>query len=319
LFKNNFTRFSIVNFGALVNFSLRLCDSVAKIKMFRTIEISETKMEFEGLTFVTVKSRALGARADLTLFAPLANEAERGALLREKKSTTATTQSNAPRSEQKNIPLVILLHGVYGSHWAWAMKGFAHRTLQRLVCAKEIPPLALAMPSDGLWGDGSGYVPHATQNFEKWIVEEVPAAAISALPCVSEKSALFIAGLSMGGFGALRIGAKYPEKFRAISGHSSITHFEQMKLFVEEDLARYGAKPEDNSVLETMLRNKDALPSIRFDCGTEDPLLEHNRELHQQLTANKIPHHYEEFPGGHEWKYWETHLADTLKFFAASL
>lgn len=252
-------------------------------------------MEFEGLRFLTVKSRALGGRADITFFAP--REAE-GA---------------------KDIPLVILLHGVYGSHWAWAMKGFAHRTLQKLVTAREIPLMALAMPSDGLWGDGSGYLPHARQNFEKWIVEEVPAAAPAILPCVSMSSPLCIAGLSMGGFGALRIGAKYPQRFRAIGGHSSITHFEQLKMFVEEPASAYCASPEDWSVLETMLRRRDALPPIRFDCGTEDQLIEHNRELHRQLLANNIAHMYEEFPGGHAWTYWETHLADTLKFFGKAL
>ena len=252
-------------------------------------------MELEGLQFVTVKSRALSARADITLFAP------------------------AEAKNLQDIPLVILLHGVYGSHWAWAVKGHAHRTAQRLIGAGEIPPLALAMPSDGLWGDGSGYVPHSRKNFEQWIIEEVPSAARTALPCVSEKSPLFIAGLSMGGFGALRLGAKYPRKFRAVAGHSSITHFEQIKPFVEEDLALSGVAPENFCVLETMLRNRAALPPIRFDCGTEDQLLEPNRELHRQLEANKIPHLYEEFPGGHDWKYWETHLADTLKFFGAAL
>jgi putative tributyrin esterase len=263
--------------------------------MFHTIEDSGPQREFEGLQFLTVKSRALGGRADITFFAP--HEAE-----------------NA-----KDVPLVILLHGVYGSHWAWAMKGFAHRTLQRVVSAKEIPPMALAMPSDGLWGDGSGYLPHARQDFEKWIGEEVPEAATKALPCVSINSPLFIAGLSMGGFGALRLGAKYPQRFRGIGGHSSITHFDQLKQFVEEEAARYGVKDEDKSVLETMLRNRAALPPIRFDCGTEDKLIEHNRELHRQLEANGISHTYEEFPGGHDWKYWETHLAETLRFFGECL
>lgn len=259
--------------------------------MFRTIENSGSNVEFEGLRFVTVKSQALAARADITLFAP-----------REAASA-------------KDIPLVTLLHGVYGSHWAWAMKGLAHRTLQRLTSAKEIPMMALAMPSDGLWGDGSGYLKHRNQDFEKWIVEEVPAAAITGLACISAASPLMISGLSMGGFGALRIAAKYPGKYRAASGHSSITHFEQMKQFVAEDLGSYQAKAEDQSVFETMLRHRVALPPVRFDCGTEDPLLEDNRTLHRQLEANGITHHYEEFAGGHDWKYWETHLADTLRFF----
>lgn len=177
----------------------------------------------------------------------------------------------------------------------------------------------LALPSDGLWGDGSGYLPHRTQDFERWIVQEVPAAVARAVPGVTPRSPRFIAGLSMGGFGALRLGAKYPEHFRAMSGHSSVTHFDQLTRLVEERPDRYTALTEDRSVLETMLRHPARLPPFRFDCGTDDPLLPHNRALHAALERAGVPHTYEEFPGGHEWSYWERHLPDTLRFFAATL
>lgn len=260
---------------------------------FRTIEISDPRFEHEGLRQITVKSAALKGRADVTLWSP----------------------EGAASSEA----VVILLHGVYGSHWAWALKGGAHRTAARLIASGEIPGMTLVMPSDGLWGDGSGYVSHRTQDFEQWIAAELPALVTSVLPAVPEERPFFIAGLSMGGFGALRIGAKYWHRFRAISGHSSITHFDQLSMFVEEPLADYHAPLEDRSVLETILANSDHLPSVRFDCGTDDPLLAHNRELHSRLVAYGIPHVYEEFSGGHEWPYWEEHLADTLRFFALHL
>jgi S-formylglutathione hydrolase FrmB len=256
-----------------------------------TLELSSAPLE--GLTFATVKSRALRARADITFC--------------------------VPTDGGSNLPLVILLHGVYSSHWAWAVKGQAHRTLQRMIGAGEIPPMALAMPSDGLWGDGSAYIPHPGQDFEKWIVDEVPAAAAAAHPRVTEKSPLFLAGLSMGGFGALRIGAKYPARYRAISGHSSITHLQELKKYVKETLASFGARAGDQSVLDTMERNREKLPKIRFDCGLQDPLLGANRELHLRLTELGIAHVYEEFPGGHDWEYWTARLPETLKFFGQAL
>lgn len=265
------------------------------MRQFRTIEIADSRFQTEGLLFVTVKSKALSARADITLFAP--TEAK----------------------EMTGVPLVILLHGVYGSHWAWALKGAAHRTVQRLVSAGEIPPLCLAMPSDGLWGDGSGYVAHTGQNFEQWIAQEVPAAAREALPSVTEQSPLFLNGLSMGGFGALRIGAKYPERFVSFAGHSSITDLEQMAKFAEEDFNTLGVAIEERTVLQAMLSNQERLRPFRFDCGTADTLLNENRELHRQLLQQGIPHEYEEFEGGHEWPYWERHLEDTLRFFARTL
>jgi len=259
---------------------------------FRTIEVSNPRFDTQGLQCITVKSGALRQRADITVF----------------------SRPNAVTCA--NLPLVILLHGVYGSHWAWALKGGAHKTAERLIQSAEIPELVLAMPSDGLWGDGSGYLRHPLQDFERWIVEEVPAAVSHAVPQVTSSSPLFVSGLSMGGFGALRLAAKYPKKFAGAGGHSSITHFDQMQLFVEEPLPAYNCLAEDRSVLETMLRNRDHLPPLRFDCGTQDPLLEHNRKLTRQLQEAHIPHEYEEFPGGHEWPYWEQHLVEMLRFFA---
>jgi Predicted esterase len=262
---------------------------------FRTVEISDPRHETDDLRHVTVKSPALGQRADLTVHVP---PAARGV---------------------SDAPLVILLHGVYGSHWAWALKGGAHRTNARLQHEEGLPPFVLAMPSDGLWGDGSGYLPHRTQDFERWIVDETPAAAALAADCITPGSPVFIAGLSMGGFGALRLAGKYPARFRAASAHSAITEFSQMKDFVEERLGAFTALEEDRSVLDTLLRHRDRLPPIRFDCGLDDPLLSANRALHAALRNAGIFHLYAESPGGHEWSYWETQLAETLRFFARVL
>jgi S-formylglutathione hydrolase FrmB len=56
------------------------------------------------------------------------------------------------------------------------------------------------------------------------------------------------------------------------------------------------------------------LPAIRIDCGTEDRLLEHNRQFHAHLEQLDIPHEYAEFPGAHDWNYWDLHVRETLRF-----
>lgn len=252
---------------------------------FFTTEIAS----FDGLQLITVKSNALKRRADLSVFVPPGHNA--------------------------TLPIVILLHGVYGSHWAWAAKGKAHETAQQMIDAGQIQPMILVMPSDGLYGDGSGYVPHRDADYEKWIVEEVVQVVKEQFPQATEKSTVFIAGLSMGGYGALRLGAKYPQVFRAFSGLSSITHFEQIGPFVSDFEQLKKDALEQDGVLDWMMKNRAALPPFRFDCGAEDVLIEHNRQLHTALEREGIPHQYEEFPGGHSWEYWEEHLRDTLLFF----
>lgn len=258
---------------------------------FRTFESASLG---NGIHHVTVKSAALHRRADISFYVP-------------------------PGTAAEKLPLVILLHGVYGSHWAWLYKGRAHEVLDRLIQEENLPPMMLAMPSDGLWGDGSGYVRHRDADYASWIVDEVPdAAAEIDARCLGAPR--FIGGLSMGGYGALRLGLLNPKKFTAISAHSSITYVPpQMRDFVEESLAEFEITETDPLAVIDCAKLAPRLPHLRFDCGSEDILIEHNRTLHHDLQAAGVPHVYEEFSGGHTWDYWHEHLTDTLRFFATCL
>lgn len=258
---------------------------------FRTVKISDPRFESDHLRYLTIKTPNLKGRGNICLFIP-------------------------PNIKTDDLPITILLHGVYGSANSWSQQAGAHRTALRLIQAGKIRPMILAMPSDGLWGDGSAYLSHNGYNFEKWIIEDVVDAVKMNIPQAVNSKDLFINGLSMGGFGALMLGAKYPEKFKAFAAHSAITALPQMALFVEEDLLNYKQVLDKSEAVLLMLQsNKDKLPPFRFDCGKEDLLIDYNRTLHQQLDFLQIPHQYEEFSGSHEWAYWETHLADNLLFF----
>ena len=258
---------------------------------FRTIELSDSPYESGGLRFLTIKTPHLKGRGDICLYIP--QEAQ----------------------GKTNLPIYILLHGVYGSAWIWALKGGAHHTAQRLMANKEIQAAIIAMPSDGLWGDGSAYFSHHGNSFDKWIVEDVPLAIRENIPEAGPDSPLCIGGLSMGGYGALMLGARFPQVFRAISAHSSITQLEQMSQFVEEPLEAYMSEVELPDVIDIMKLNAHQLPALRFDCGVGDPLIEANRLLHTQLKERDIPHRYEEFEGGHEWPYWQKHVEKGFRFF----
>ncbi len=259
---------------------------------FRTVELSDPAYERDGLRLATVKSRALGRRADVSFWVPGAGRI--GTLL-------------------------ILLHGVYGSHWVWALKAGAHRTAQRLLTEGAMAPMVLAMPSDGLERDGSGYLAWLSGqggDLESFLLDELPELARMAAPALAPDAKLAIAGLSMGGYGALRLGAKYPHRFCAVSAHSAITGIDDLQSFVEEPLAEYLAcgPREELDALFWMRRHCDRLPPFRFDCGSADALIASNRRLHEALTREGIPHGYAEYAGGHDWPYWREHLEDTLRF-----
>jgi enterochelin esterase-like enzyme len=246
-----------------------------------------------GLDLFTVKSKALKHRVDVSVF--------------------------KPEGEHDNLPVVILLHGVYGSHWAWSLKASVHGVLQRLIDEKKVPPMMLIMPSDGLFQDGSGYLTHQTADYEKWIVEDVPLLIRESYREVTNDSPFFIAGLSMGGYGALRLGAKYPKVFKAFSGLSSIMNFDELGQFVEDFSALKNSVKARENVSGTLLENKDSLNPFRFDCGVDDTLFGSNRALHEFLKAYGISHEFHQYEGGHNWEYWQRHIAETLIFFAKQL
>lgn len=261
---------------------------------FRTIELSDPRFEHDGIRHMTVKSPALGRRGDLSLYIP---------------SQVAGKSCDS---------LLILLNGVYNSHWGWLYHAGVHLTAQRLIAAGTIRPIVLAMPSDGLRGDGSAYVSHGSEDVETWVIRDAVEATKLAIPQLSKSPQIFLAGLSMGGFGALRLGAKYANQISGISAHSSITHISQMSNFVEEPMSDFThLTGEDLDPLHWMRRHRNSLPPIRLDCGVDDTLLEANRLFHQDLLREGIDHSYEEFAGGHSWPYWEKHVEKTLLFCEA--
>jgi putative tributyrin esterase len=257
----------------------------------RTVEISDAGISAEGLRFLTLYSPALAGRGDVTVFTPPASV------------------------EVTSVPIVLLLHGVYGSHWSWFLQGDAHRTAMHLMKAGRIRTMLLVAPSDGLFQDGSAYLRHSGRDYESWVIQDVIEGMGRSFSCVGPHSPLFIAGLSMGGYGALRLGAKHAGVFRGISAHSAITRIDEMSQFVSEPFPFDQLAAAETDLLGWFERNREKLPPLRFDCGTRDSLLEGNRRFHHELLHRSIPHEYAEFDGEHDWRYWRTHFASSLLFF----
>lgn len=256
---------------------------------FRNANLSDPATA-TGVRFATLYSPALGRRADITVYVPEGGGDE--------------------------LPLLILLHGVYGSHWNWWVCGHAPETAAAMIHAETMRPFAIAMPSDGLWAEGSGYVQHRDFDAEAWIVEDVPQFLGEVLPRVRTDS-FYLAGLSMGGYGALRMGMKHASKVRGISAHSAVTRVQDLKAFVQEPPEEYlqaGAPNAD--ILHWARVHRESLPPIRFDCGRDDSLLSANRVLHRAFENEGIPHVYEEHSGGHTWDYWQQHVRSTFRFIS---
>jgi len=150
--------------------------------------------------------------------------------------------------------------------------------------------------------------------------------ADSTFPTKAERSGRMIAGLSMGGYGAVKLALKYPEVFCSAVGFSgafrtindddlSEDRVGEYKLIFGDDFT--GSRDDIFSLVQKS--DKATMPALRLDCGTEDFLIEHNRRLHQLLLSLDIEHDYVELPGEHNWVYWDRGIVDALPFIRRTL
>ena len=128
----------------------------------------------------------------------------------------------------------------------------------------------------------------------------------------------------MGVYGAMKLALKYPDKFTSVVSHSSAFGFAHDPRMLENDERRRitgeevsGGK-DDVFAIAGRLSPREA-PAIRFDCGKGDALLVSNRKLHRHLLRLKIKHQYREFPGEHNWAYWDEHIQEAIRFPAKHL
>lgn len=217
----------------------------------------------------------------------------------------------------KGYQVLCLLHGTYGDYTDWCRKTAIERYAQANC-------LAVVMPSGG----NSMYQDMAQgPQVKTFLLEELPAYLRSILPLSAKREDNFIAGLSMGGYGAMHLALSRPERYAAAASLSG--------LFTFGHLARRngkqpwpmlavtgGVSPEaiDKSrrnvlVQAKALVNKGVpLPALFLSVGTEDFTLKGNREGVKKLRALGLDPVYEEHPGGHTWEYWDTHIQRVLAF-----
>ena len=217
----------------------------------------------------------------------------------------------------KNVPIILLMHGVYGNHWVWMGLGGIHHVYEQVKAKTEITEFILVMPSDGGLYDGSAYLPTIAQgDYEQWIMDDVINAVIQTVPNASHDSNLYLSGLSMGGYGALRLGVKYADKVSGISAHSSITQLDEINLFTDTPITHYQCVNEqEHSILYWLEKNQTQLPPLRFDCGKDDILYNGNLSFEKALNARNVTFEFERFDGEHSWEYWHEHIEQTFAFF----
>ena len=215
------------------------------------------------------------------------------------------------------FPVLYLLHGLSDDHTAWTRRTSLERYMEGL-------PMIVVMPDGGRgWYTDSSVEPLSA--FETFILRDLIGFIDQTFQTRTDREGRVIAGLSMGGYGAMKLALKYPEVFCAAVSHSGalVNPEELWENYLGSELHRiFGDSPVGgvNDVFALAERlPADRHPALRIDCGTEDYLLAHNRRFHGHLEKLGVAHEYAEFPGGHTWEYWDSHIKDTITFFAGIL
>jgi len=220
----------------------------------------------------------------------------------------------APNKRQVQYPALYLLHGLSDDHTAWQR----HTAIERYV---EGLNLAVVMPAV----DRSYYTDMVTgQRYWTFISQEVPAIARHFFPLSEDRTKNYVAGLSMGGYGAFKLALTYPERYAAAASLSGaldvvrLAHAEksagqhELEQVFGEVNALAGSSNDLFSLVAQIVEQGSPRPNLYQWCGTEDFLYADNVRFRKHTKSLGLAVTSEEGPGGHEWSCWDTHIQRVL-------
>jgi len=230
-------------------------------------------------------------------------------------------------SSTTRYPVLYLLHGLTGHYSDWLTK-----TNVADYAAQYRMIVVMPEGKDG-WYTDSATVPN--DKYESYILKELIPDVAKRYRTIETRFGRGVAGLSMGGYGALKFGLKSPGTFAFAASLSGAL---AAAAWTEKDLKDPGAARDSvlsvfgpagsdirkaNDIFEivrSMTPNRVAgLPYLYLDCGTEDRLINDNRQFTALLGEKKIPHEYRELPGDHNWAYWDQQVQEVLKIAAQKM
>ena len=212
-------------------------------------------------------------------------------------------------------PTLYLLHGLSDDHTIWHRRTSIERYAEALGLAVVMPAAHRSFYAD--MACGSRYWTH--------ISEEVPVVARALFPLSGARSDNFVAGLSMGGYGAFKMGLTCHDRFAAaasLSGALDVARIARDEVLrqaemksVFGDLTRLAGGPDDLFQLaKKVARRGKRTPLLYQCCGTGDELYADNVRFRDHALSLGLPLTYEEGPGEHEWGYWDRQIQKVLQW-----
>ena len=274
------------------------------------------------------------------------------------------------RDSTRRFPVVFYLHGLHGDEWNWSRLGRLPAVADSLAAAGR-GEVIVVMPDgdDGWWttwnslgdyrrcvSDRARAEPAASYcvpwpHYDDYLARDLVAHVDARWRTIPDRRHRGIAGLSMGGLGAISLALAYADVFSAAASHSGVlspsligrdstgtrrfarsaaemrVRWPSLWTSVEPAMGRDPAawRARDPATLLRRARRRaasggPALPALYVDVGVSDDFLEQNRVFREAVGSEPVAPDgfvYREWPGAHGWSYWRAHAGESLAWLAA--
>jgi len=229
------------------------------------------------------------------------------------------TLANPKSKRMQKHRTLYLLHGHSDDHTAWLRWSSIEKYVEGLNLAVVMPAVNLSFYTDMVHGG----------DYWQFISEEVPAVVRNMYSLSSKREDNFVAGLSMGGYGAFKLALTYPERYAAAASLSGAVDVRETvkahgrsedKFFLAEmhnifgDTSKVPNSPHDLFTLAKKVAKGSVKPRLYQCCGTEDFLIADNVRFRDAVRKLPLDLTYQEGPGEHNWAYWDARIQDVLKW-----
>ncbi len=216
-------------------------------------------------------------------------------------------------------PVVYLLHGNGGNERDWLVNGKIENTLDRLISFGEIPPVIAVTPDVG-----TGWYVDRKEKFESAFIKDLLPEIDGRFRTVPYRSGRFLAGFSMGGYGALRFAFLYPELFSAAGLINPAIYAPEPPETSSATKVGVFGEPYDGNIwkslnypvyIETFIKKNTKLP-IYIICGDDDyfNIELHSTILYEELRKSGQPAELRIYNGGHTWEFASEQIGEVLKY-----
>ncbi len=226
-------------------------------------------------------------------------------------------RSAEPNQQKKKWPTLWLLHGLGDNHTDWMRRTSIERYVEPLDMAVVMPAVNRSFYQNM----------HKGLRYGIFIREELPGIARSLFPLSEKREDNFVAGLSMGGYGAFLLALRKPHNYAAAASLSGVldlaSHLndDETRISYEERYNIFGpvesGLSEDRdlmSLVENAVRSGAELPALYHCCGKEDYLHQDNVSFHRKAQSLGMDIIFEESAADHTWDYWDKMIQRVLQW-----